>query len=62
MKFVRNAFIQRRKTFANNICNAYSKKKQEIEDVLCEMGYDKSIRSETLKLEEFVSIYKRIFE
>lgn len=62
LKFVRNAFVQRRKTFVNNISNAYQKSKTEIEDVLVEMGYDKSIRSETLKLEEFVNIYKKIFE
>lgn len=62
LKFVRNAFVQRRKTFANNICNAYSKNKQEIEEILCEMGYDKAIRSEALELEEFVEIYKKIFE
>lgn len=62
LKFVRNAFVQRRKTFVNNISNAYQKSKAEIEDVLVEMGYDKSIRSETLKLEEFVNIYKKIFE
>ena len=62
LKFIRNAFVQRRKTFVNNISNAYRKSKAEIEDVLVEMGYDKSIRSETLKLEEFVNIYKKIFE
>ena len=62
LKFVRNAFVQRRKTFVNNISNAYQKNKVEIESVLVEMGYDKSIRSETLKLEEFVNIYKKIFE
>ena len=62
LKFVRNAFNQRRKTFVNNISGAYGKNKAELEDILLEMGYEKSIRSETLKLEEFVNIYKRIFE
>lgn len=62
LKFIRNAFNQRRKTFVNNISSAYQIKKEEIENTLHELGYNKSIRSETLKLEEFVNIYKRMFE
>lgn len=62
LKFVRDAFNQRRKTFVNNISNAYMIKKEEIEKVLVELGYEKAIRSETLKLEEFVNIYKKMFE
>lgn len=62
LKFIRNAFNQRRKTFVNNISSSYNLSKIEIEDILKELLYEKTIRSEALSLDEFVNIYKKIFE
>lgn len=62
LKFIRNAFVQRRKTFVNNISSAYGLNKQYIETILVNLSYEKTIRSESLSLDEFVSIYLKIFE
>lgn len=60
LKFVQDIFETRRKTLINNILRKYSVNREKIEDILEELGFDKNIRSESLKLEEIVEIYKKI--
>ena len=60
LKFVQNIFEMRRKTLINNILNKYDVKREKIEEILEELGFDKNIRSESLKLDEIVEIYKKI--
>jgi 16S rRNA (adenine1518-N6/adenine1519-N6)-dimethyltransferase len=62
LKFIRNIFIQRRKTMVNNLVVAYNLNKSEVSGILVKMGYNSNIRSEALDLEDIVKIYKTIFE
>ncbi len=57
-RFVHNAFVQRRKTFINNITNAYSNITKETAAVLLNKhNLDEKIRSEAIKLGDFESLY-----
>ncbi|MFV0440042.1 MAG: 16S rRNA (adenine(1518)-N(6)/adenine(1519)-N(6))-dimethyltransferase RsmA [Lachnospirales bacterium] len=60
--FVKIAFSQRRKTLVNCIFNStkYDLTKVEIENILENIGYNKSIRGEKLTVEDFSKIYKSI--
>lgn len=62
LNFVKYSFNQRRKTFVNNISNQYKISKSNLEDILKNNNYNPSLRSETLDLNDFVKIYKLIFE
>lgn len=62
-KVVKAAFGQRRKTLLNALANnpAIPKSKQEISDILSNLGIDEKRRGETLSLEEFALISDAIF-
>lgn len=62
LSFVKNSFNQRRKTFVNNISGQYKISKSDLEALLSNNNYNPSLRSETLGLDDFVKIYKLIFE
>ena len=62
LSFVKSSFNQRRKTFVNNISSQYKISKSNLEEVLKNNDYNPSLRSETLELDDFVKIYKLIFE
>ena len=62
LSFIRNAFSQRRKKMINNLANAYDISKEELAKCFNDLEYDVNIRSEALELEDFVKIYKYIFE
>lgn len=61
---VRAAFGQRRKTLPNALANsgAFAKTKQEIADLLMQLGIDEKRRGETLTLEDFARIADKIYE
>lgn len=61
LKFIQNIFIQRRKTFVNNLSKAYKIDKEKVMDILRRNGYKESLRSEGLSLEEIYKLYKEIF-
>lgn len=61
LKFIQNIFIQRRKTFVNNLSKAYKIDKEKVMDILRTNGYKESLRSEELSLEEIYKLYKEIF-
>lgn len=61
LKFIQNIFIQRRKTFVNNLSKAYKIDKEKVMDILRINGYKESLRSEELSLEEIYKLYKEIF-
>lgn|SRR5690554_599249 len=61
LKFIQNIFIQRRKTFVNNLSKAYKIDKEKVMDILRRNGYKESLRSEELSLEEIYKLYKEIF-
>ena len=62
-RFVKGVFAQRRKTLVNGIKNAGfagEKSKEEIETILLSCGLDKNVRGETLTLESFAEIFKKL--
>lgn len=61
LKFIQNIFIQRRKTFVNNLSKSYKIDKEKVMDILRRNGYKESLRSEELSLEEIYKLYKEIF-
>lgn len=60
-RLVKASFAQRRKTMINALSNAgcYGNK-DEIRGILESMGYDANLRGETLSMEEFSEIAKRL--
>ena len=57
-RFVHNCFSQRRKTLVNNLCAAYnSSSKEELTNLLTNIGINILTRSEALSLEDFMLIY-----
>ncbi len=62
-KIVKAAFGQRRKTLLNALSNspAIPKSKQEISEILQNLGIDEKRRGETLGLEEFARISDAVF-
>ena len=62
LKFVQNAFVQRRKTIVNNLISTYSIKRDEAEAVLKKNGLKTNCRSEELDEYQLLNIYKELFE
>lgn len=60
LKFVKDAFANRRKTLVNNINNAYHISKEKIEEILIENNYNPLVRSEALSIEDFIVLAKEI--
>ncbi|MBQ8292991.1 MAG: 16S rRNA (adenine(1518)-N(6)/adenine(1519)-N(6))-dimethyltransferase RsmA [Bacilli bacterium] len=56
LKFNRNIFKQRRKTFVNNVASSYNISKEEAAAILEQNGFSKTIRSEVLSVEEIVKL------
>lgn len=61
-KFIKVAFNQRRKTLINAVNNSgqLNIKRDELENILIELGHNHNIRGEALSLEEFIKIVERI--
>jgi len=57
---VHNAFAMRRKTLVNNLIKKYSLSRDEIEEVLSEMGLDVKIRPENISVENFVKMGNKL--
>ncbi len=61
---IRASFNQRRKTLANGLANAagLGLGRQQVEEVLTEMGLSRTIRGETLTLEQFADLSNRLMQ
>lgn len=59
-KFIRQCFVQRRKTLANNV-SLLGIKKDVIYPIIESLGLNKSVRSEVLTVEQFVKLSDLIF-
>jgi len=59
-KFIRQCFVQRRKTLANNI-SLLGIKKDVIYPIIESLGLNKSVRSEVLNVEQFVKLLDEIY-
>ncbi|OOB78439.1 MAG: 16S rRNA (adenine(1518)-N(6)/adenine(1519)-N(6))-dimethyltransferase [Epulopiscium sp. Nuni2H_MBin001] len=55
-KVIKAAFAQRRKTLLNSLCAHFEIDKEEVKNMLDEIGIEANIRGETLGLEEFAKI------
>lgn len=61
---IRASFNQRRKTLANGLANAagLGLGRQQVEEVLTEMGLSRTIRGEALTLEQFTDLSNRLMQ
>lgn len=59
-KVIKAAFAQRRKTASNSLAAGLSMTKTDIEKVLCELGFEQTVRAETFTLEDFADISNRL--
>ena len=59
---IKAVFAQRRKTLLNSLSNGpgMTNDKQKIRDVICDMGWEETIRGEKLTLEEFASLTREM--
>jgi len=61
--FVHQCFSQRRKTLVNNLSNGYEiYSKEELMNILEELGLHSMVRAEALKLDHFIILYKKYFQ
>lgn len=58
LKFVQDAFEQRRKTIVNNLNGKYGHNKEELTNLLCENDMKIDLRAESLSTEELIKLYK----
>ncbi len=61
-KFVQNCFVQKRKTWVNNINQAYKIEKSKLQEFLISVGYKETLRSEEVSVEEFKTLYYKFME
>lgn len=62
IKFNRNIFAQRRKTIYNNIKNAYSFNKEQLEEVLYNNNVLPNARAESLSVEQIVQLANAFYQ
>ncbi len=55
-KIIKMAFMQKRKTLLNGLTNGKLASKEEIEQMLLDLGFDLKVRGEKLSLEDFAKI------
>ena len=55
LKFLRDAFLQKRKKIVNNLCKEYDKK--ILTTCLDSLGYDENIRAEAMKADDLHKLY-----
>ena len=60
LEFVQDIFETRRKTLVNNILRKYSIEREKLEEILTSHGFDKTIRSECLSLDDIVYVYRKV--
>lgn len=59
-KLIKSAFNMRRKTFLNNISNAFNISKDTIKEVLKELNIDENIRGEAVSIDSYIAIAKKL--
>lgn len=59
-KLIKAAFNMRRKTFLNNISNAFNISKDRIKEVLKELNIDENIRGEAVSIDNYIAIAKKL--
>ena len=61
-RVIHASFAQRRKTAVNSLSAGLGLPKQEILDVLSELGMDERVRAETFTLQDFADISNRLYK
>jgi len=57
-KLIKQSFLMKRKTLVNALAGFQNKTKQDIINILNELGIDERVRAEQLSIEEFVRIFQ----
>ena len=60
-KLIAASFNMRRKTLVNNLMQGFNLPRQNVEKILTSLGYDLSIRGETLSIDDFVKLSNALF-
>jgi len=60
VRFLKTAFLMRRKTLVNNMMSGLSVSRQEAEAALTAAGQDVRVRGEALTLEELLKVYREL--
>lgn len=55
-KLVRTSFTQRRKTLVNNLNSGFSISKDELSNILLNLGFNPNVRAESLSVEDFIKL------
>ena len=58
---VKCAFAQRRKTLVNSLANSLGKSKTDITNALSQLGIEPNVRTENLKMEDYVNLADLLF-
>lgn len=61
-KLIKQSFLMKRKTLVNALVGYKNKEKQDIINVLQDLGINEKVRAEQLTLEQFVKIYNKILK
>ena len=61
-KLIKQSFLMKRKTLVNALAGYKGKEKQEIINILQDLGINEKVRAEQLTLEQFVKIYEKILK
>lgn len=59
-RVVKSAFSNRRKTLTNNLSKDFNFSKQELAQMLVELGYSETVRGDSLSTEDFVKITNKL--
>lgn len=57
---IRESFAMRRKILFNNLQKAYNFKREELEKVFENLGFNLNVRAEELSLEDFENLYRQV--
>lgn len=60
-KVIKYAFAMRRKTLVNNLLSNTDLKREQIENILLDMGLNAKIRGEALSTDEFINLADKIY-
>ncbi len=59
-RIVKIGFSAKRKTLVNNLANGLQRDKQEIESILVEQGFEKSVRAQELSVDDWVQLTHKL--
>ncbi|PAT02628.1 hypothetical protein CI105_01335 [Candidatus Izimaplasma bacterium ZiA1] len=61
-QIVRSSFVQRRKKLSNNLNSVFGYDKTKVEDLLESLGYSRTVRAESLNVEDFIMLSDKLID